>query len=344
MTVDLEDLRQKARSELASVKSAEALEGWRLAYLGRRGAVTEVTRGLGEVPAEERRGVGARANRLKTELEEALAEKVLELEHTTNAEIEAGSIDVTLPGSRVPAGRLHPITQTMRDILASLKEMGFQVAEGPEVEWEYYNFDALRIPEHHPARDSQDTFWLDFRKDGRRSMLLRTQTSPMQIRFMETHQPPIRVASPGRVYRYEATDATHEWMITQVELLAVDEGITFRHMKGCLTQLAQALFGRDRSVRFRCDYFPFVEPGAEVAIECGLCHGAGCRSCGNEGYLEIGGAGMVHREILENVGYDADRYTGFAAGFGVERIAMLRHGIDDIRYFYANDLRFLRQF
>jgi phenylalanyl-tRNA synthetase alpha chain len=344
LTVDLEDLRQKARSELASVKSAEALEGWRLAYLGRRGAVTEVTRGLGEVPAEERRGVGARANRLKTELEEALAEKVLELEHTTNAEIEAGSIDVTLPGSRVPAGRLHPITQTMRDILASLKEMGFQVAEGPEVEWEYYNFDALRIPEHHPARDSQDTFWLDFRKDGRRSMLLRTQTSPMQIRFMETHQPPIRVASPGRVYRYEATDATHEWMITQVELLAVDEGITFRHMKGCLTQLAQALFGRDRSVRFRCDYFPFVEPGAEVAIECGLCHGAGCRSCGNEGYLEIGGAGMVHREILENVGYDADRYTGFAAGFGVERIAMLRHGIDDIRYFYANDLRFLRQF
>ncbi len=232
MTVDLEDLRQKARSELASVKSADALEGWRLAYLGRRGAVTEVTRGLGEVPVEERRGVGARANQLKTELEEALAEKVLELEHIGNAEIEAGSIDVTLPGKRVPAGRLHPITQTMRDILASLKEMGFQVAEGPEVEWEYYNFEALRIPEHHPARDSQDTFWLDFRKDGRRSMLLRTQTSPMQIRFMETHQPPIRLASPGRVYRYEATDATHEWMITQVELLAVDEGITFRQMKG----------------------------------------------------------------------------------------------------------------
>ncbi|HEY7268659.1 MAG TPA: phenylalanine--tRNA ligase subunit alpha [Dehalococcoidia bacterium] len=344
MTVDLEALWEKARSDLAAANSSAALEAWRLDYLGRRGQVTEVTRGLGALPPEERRSVGARANQLKEELEQALAERAQSLVQSAVAEMEAGGIDVSLPGRRGLVGRLHPITQTMRDILASLAEMGFQVAEGPEVEWERYNFDALRIPEHHPARDMQDTFWLDFRKDGRRSMLLRTQTSPMQIRFMETHQPPIRVASPGRVYRYEATDATHEWMITQVELLAVDEGISFRHMKGCLTQLAQSLFGRGRRVRFRCDFFPFVEPGAEVAIECGLCFGAGCRSCGNEGWLEIGGAGMVHREILENVGYDADRYTGFAAGFGVERIAMLRHGIDDIRYFYSNDLRFLRQF
>jgi phenylalanyl-tRNA synthetase alpha chain len=344
LTVDFETLWEKARADLAAADTSEALEAWRLDYLGRRGQVTEITRGLGELPIEERRSIGARANQLKQELEQALAERAQTLERSAIAEMEAGGIDVTLPGRRGLVGRLHPITQTMRDILRSLAEMGFQIAEGPEVEWEHYNFDALRIPEHHPARDMQDTFWLDFRKDGRRSMLLRTQTSPMQIRFMEKHQPPIRVASPGRVYRYEATDATHEWMITQVELLAVDEGISFRHMKGCLTQLAQSLFGRDRSVRFRCDFFPFVEPGAEVAIECGLCHGAGCRSCGNEGFLEIGGAGMVHREILENVGYDADRYTGFAAGFGVERIAMLRHGIDDIRYFYANDLRFLRQF
>ena len=189
-----------------------------------------------------------------------------------------------------------------------------------------------------------DTFWLDQRRDGERTMLLRTHTSPNQVRFMEKQQPPLRVAVPGRVYRYEATDATHEWMMHQVEILAVDEGISMRHLKGTLTQFAQALFGADRAVRFRCDYFPFVEPGAEIAIECGLCHGAGCRSCGNEGWLEIGGAGMVHREILENVGYDADRFTGFAAGFGVERIAMLRHGIDDIRHFYGNDLRFLRQF
>ena len=342
--IDLETIWQKARSELACAGDANTLDAWRLAYLGRQGAVTQVLRLLGDLPVEERRTVGARANDLKRELERALAERAEEIERSAIAEIESVALDVTLPGRKGPVGRLHPISQTMRDILSSLTEMGFQVAEGPEVEWEYYNFEALRIPEHHPARDSQDTFWLDFRKDGKRNMLLRTQTSPMQIRFMETHQPPIRVAVPGRVYRYEATDATHEWMITQVELLAVDEGINFRHMKGCLTQLAQSLFGRDRSVRFRCDYFPFVEPGAEVAIECGLCHGAGCRSCGNEGYLEIAGAGMVHREILENVGYDADRYTGFAAGFGVERIAMLRYGIDDIRHFYGNDLRFLRKF
>jgi phenylalanyl-tRNA synthetase alpha chain len=344
LTIELEDLWQKARSELAAANSSDELESWRLAYLGRRGAVTEITRGLGELPVEERRSVGQRANQLKDELERALDERSKELERASIEEMEADAIDVSLPGRKGLVGRLHPITQTMRDILEALAEMGFQVAEGPEVEWERYNFDALRIPEHHPARDMQDTFWLDFRKDGRRPMLLRTQTSPMQIRFMETHKPPIRVASPGRVYRYEATDATHEWMITQVELLALDEGISFRHMKGCLTQLAQSLFGRDRKVRFRCDYFPFVEPGAEVAIECGICHGTGCRSCGNEGYLEIGGAGMVHREIIENAGFDAERYTGFAAGFGVERIAMLRHGIDDIRYFYANDLRFLRQF
>jgi len=342
--IDLETIWQKARSELACAGDVNTLDAWRLAYLGRQGAVTQVLRLLGDLPVEERRTVGARANDLKRELERALAERAEELERSAIAEIESVALDVTLPGRKGPVGRLHPISQTMRDILSSLTEMGFQVAEGPEVEWEYYNFEALRIPEHHPARDSQDTFWLDFRKDGKRNMLLRTQTSPMQIRFMEAHQPPIRVAVPGRVYRYEATDATHEWMITQVELLAVDEGINFRHMKGCLTQLAQSLFGRDRSVRFRCDYFPFVEPGAEVAIECGLCHGAGCRSCGNEGYLEIAGAGMVHREILENVGYDADRYTGFAAGFGVERIAMLRYGIDDIRHFYGNDLRFLRKF
>jgi phenylalanyl-tRNA synthetase alpha chain len=342
--IDLETIWQKARSELACAGDAKALDAWRLAYLGRQGAVTQVLRLLGDLPVEERRTVGARANDLKRELERALADRTEELERSAIAEIESVALDVTLPGRKGPVGRLHPISQTMRDILSSLTEMGFQVAEGPEVEWEYYNFEALRIPEHHPARDSQDTFWLDFRKDGKRNMLLRTQTSPMQIRFMEEHQPPIRVAVPGRVYRYEATDATHEWMITQVELLAIDEGISFRHMKGCLTQLAQALFGRDRSVRFRCDFFPFVEPGAEVAIECGFCHGDGCRSCGNEGYLEIAGAGMVHREILENVGYDADRFTGFAAGFGVERIAMLRYGIDDIRHFYGNDLRFLRQF
>ncbi|MPZ48701.1 MAG: phenylalanine--tRNA ligase subunit alpha [Dehalococcoidia bacterium] len=341
---DLEALRSRALIELSAAGDAAALDAWRLAYLGRQGAVTRVLRGLGELPAEERRAVGAMANAMRADLEGALAQRQTEAENAAIAQMEAGGIDVTLPGREGLVGRLHPITQTLREMLAALGAMGFQVAEGPEVEWEYYNFDALRIPWYHPSRDSQDTFWLEQKPESEKRVLLRTQTSPNQIRFMEKNQPPVRVAVPGRVYRFEATDATHEWMFHQVELLAVDEGISFKHMKGTLTQFARALFGQDREVRFRCHYFPFVEPGAEVDIQCGLCGGAGCRSCGGEGWLEIAGAGMVHREILENVGYDADRYTGFAAGFGVERIAMLRHGIDDIRNFYANDLRFLRQF
>jgi phenylalanyl-tRNA synthetase alpha chain len=340
---DLEVLRSRALAELSLAEDGTSLDSWRLAYLGRQGAVTQVLRGLGELPPEERRSVGAAANGLRGDLESELQRRRGQIERAEMAKLEAEAIDVTLPGRSGLVGRLHPITQTLRDMLGALAEMGFQVVEGPEVEWEYYNFDALRIPPHHPSRDTQDTFWVEGEAQEKR-VLLRTQTSPNQIRFMEKHDPPIRVAVPGRVYRYEATDATHEWMFHQVELLAVDEGINMSHMKGALTQLAQSLFGRDRQVRFRCHYFPFVEPGAEVDIQCDLCNGAGCRSCGNEGWLEICGAGMVHREILENVGYDADRYTGFAAGFGVERVAMLRHGIDDIRHFYANDLRFLHQF
>ncbi len=340
---DLDTLRSQALDELTKAEDATTLDQWRISYLGRQGAVTQILRGLGGLPPEERRTTGAAANALRGALESALDERRVQVDREAMARLEADAIDVTLPGRKNLVGRLHPITQTLRDMLDALGEMGFQVAEGPEVEWEYYNFDALRIPDHHPSRDTQDTFWVDGTLQEKR-LLLRTQTSPNQIRFMEKHEPPIRVAVPGRVYRYEATDATHEWMFHQVELLAVDEGINMSHMKGALTQLAQSLFGRDRKVRFRCHYFPFVEPGAEVDIECGICGGEGCRSCGNEGWLEICGAGMVHREIIENVGYDADRYTGFAAGFGVERIAMLRHGIDDIRHFYSNDLRFLRQF
>jgi len=341
---DLDALRGRALSDLAATTDPASLETWRLAYMGRQGSVTQLLRGLGELPAEERRATGAAANALRTELEAALETRRVEVEAAAVAALEAGGIDVTLPGRKGLVGRLHPISLTIRDMLGAIGAMGFQVIEGPEVESEYYNFDALRIPEYHPSRDTQDTFWLERDGDGARKVLLRTQTSPNQVRFMEQNQPPIRIAVPGRVYRYEATDATHEWMFHQIEILAVDEGITMGHMKGALTQMAQALFGQDRPVRFRCHYFPFVEPGAEVDIQCDLCKGAGCRSCGNEGWLEIAGAGMVHREILENVGYDADRYTGFAAGFGVERIAMLRHSIDDIRYFFSNDLRFLRQF
>ena len=344
VTTDLAELERRALAELVEARDAAALEEWRITHLGRRGALTQVLRGLAELPMEERRSVGARANELRDALEQAFTNRQAEVESKSLADLESERIDVTLPGRRGLVGRLHPITQTLRDMLAAFGSMGFQVAEGPEIEWDYYNFEALRIPKHHPARDTMDTFWLDYRRDGERAMLLRTHTSPNQVRFMEQHQPPVRIMVPGRVYRYEATDATHEWMITQVEILAVDEGINFRHLKGALTQFAQIMFGSDRDVRFRCDFFPFVEPGADISVQCGLCKGAGCRSCGGEGYLEIGGAGMVHREILENVGYDPDRYTGFAAGIGVERIAMLRYGVDDIRYFYGNDLRFLRQF
>lgn len=341
---DLETIRSRALAELAAAADAEALDAWRLAYLGRQGAVTQILRGLGELAPEERRAIGSKANSLRDELQTALTDREVQVQAAALTVLEAGSIDVTLPGRRGLVGRLHPITKTMRDMLGALGEMGFQVTEGPEVEWERYNFDALRIPQYHPARDAHDTFWLDAQSDRQRAVLLRTHTSPNQIRFMEQHQPPVRIAVPGRVYRYEATSAKNEWMFHQVEILAVDEGISMRNLKGTVTQFAQTLFGEDRAVRFRCSYFPFVEPGAEVDIDCRLCGGAGCRSCGYEGWLEIGGAGMVHREIIESVGYDADRYTGFAAGFGVERIAMLRHDIDDIRHFFANDLRFLRQF
>jgi len=342
--VDLIELRQRAARALESACDLAELESRRLQFLGRQGEVTQTLRDVGSLPRDQRPEFGAAANVLRADLEELLAKRKWHLEKAALDRLETEAIDVSLPGRGGLVGRLHPITQTLRDMLGASRDMGFQVTEGPEVEWEYYNFDALRTPEYHPARDTQDTFWIDFKREGKRAMLLRTQTSPNQIRFMESHQPPVRIAVPGRVYRYEATDATHEWMFQQVELLAVDEGLSMRHLKGAMTQFAQALFGRNRAVRFRCHYFPFVEPGAEMDIQCEICGGDGCRSCGNEGWLEIAGCGMVHREILENVGYDADRYTGFAAGFGVERIAMLRHKIDDIRHFYSNDLRFLRQF
>ena len=246
---------------------------------------------------------------------------------------------MTLPGRPTPIGTIHPVTSTTRDICAAFGSMGFEVVEGPEVELDRYNFEMLNIPRHHPARDSFNTLWLDRTDEaGERPLLLRTHTSPMQIRTMERTEPPVRVIVPGKVYRYEATDATHEWHFSQVEGLAVDRGITFADLKGTLYEFARRLFGEDVRARFRCDYFPFVEPGAEMAIAWDGGPGGG------EEWIEILGAGMVHPNVLAGVGYDPEVYTGFAFGIGIERIAMLRHGIDDIRHFYANDLRFLRQF
>jgi phenylalanyl-tRNA synthetase alpha chain len=344
MTADLSQIEAQARADLAAAENAEALESWRVTYLGRKGRLTQVLRSLGALPIEERRLLGADANRLKTELEQALAAREEEIEAGKLAVFEKGGVDVTLPGRPKPVGRLHPVTQTLRDVLAAFVSMGFSVVEGPEIELDYYNFEALRIPKDHPARDTMDTLYIDIRRNDHYDILMRTHTSPNQVRVMEKRQPPIRVVVPGRCYRHEATDPTHEWMQTQVELLAVDEGISMGDLKGTLFEFAKRIFGQERRVRFRCDYFPFVEPGADMSIDCVICGGEGCRTCGGEGWIEILGAGMVHPEILANMGYDADRYTGFAAGMGIERIAMLRYGIEDIRLFYANDLRFLRQF
>jgi len=339
-------IETSALDELARVSSSDDLESWRVAYLGRRGQLTQVLRGLASIESiEERRRLGAEANQAKDRLETACQERKRQLEELQVARvIEEQPLDVTLPGPPLPRGRLHPITQTLRDVLQAFSSMGFQVVEGPEVEWDYYNFEALRIPADHPARDMWDTLWIDFERDGRRQMLLRTHTSPNQIRIMERSQPPIRVVVPGKCYRFEATDPTHEWMMTQVEGLAVDEGISMADLKGTLAEFARRIFGRERKVAFRCDYFPFVEPGMELRIDCFICRGEGCRTCGRSGWIEILGAGMVHPEIIANAGYDAERNTGFAFGMGVERIALLRHGVDDIRHFYANDLRFLQQF
>ena len=336
------EVDRDAREALAGASDEEALEQWRTATLGRSGTLTAVLRSLSGLDGDARRTVGRAANTLKSELEAALERRREELSAAALAtEVASGALDVTLPGRPRRRGALHPVTQTLRDILAAFERMGFAVVEGPEVELDEYNFQRLRIPPDHPARDMQDTFWIESGE-----VLLRTHTSPMQIRYMDSHEPPIRIAVPGRVYRYEATDATHEWMLSQVELLAIDEGVSLADLKGTLEEFARALFGPERKVLLRHSYFPFVEPGVELAVDCFVCPGddPSCSVCRGAGWLEIMGAGMVHPELIDAAGYDWERYTGFAAGMGVERIAMLRYGVDDIRNFHANDLRFLRQF
>jgi phenylalanyl-tRNA synthetase alpha chain len=344
----VEELRAEALGGLEAATNDAAIEAWRVEWLGRQeGRVTALVGRIREQPADQRAAFGAAANGLKRTLEDALAAKQEALRQAaleTLATTEA--IDVTLPGRPQPVGRLHPVTQTMRDCIKAFGDMGFRVAEGPEVEWSRYNFDAARIPEDHPARDMWDTIWVNTLIDGERKMLLRTHTTPNQIRVMERQEPPIRVIVPGKCYRQEATDASHEWMLTQIEGLAVDEGVRMSDLKGVLYEFARKLFGSDRKIIFHHSYFPFVEPGIEMAMDCFICKGAGgdCHTCHGTGWIEILGAGMVHPEIIDNAGYGSDRYTGFAFGIGVERVALLRWGIEDIRNFYQNDLRFLSQF
>ncbi|MCE7927337.1 MAG: phenylalanine--tRNA ligase subunit alpha [Dehalococcoidia bacterium] len=341
-------LKGEALDALHSAHDDAGIEAWRVEWLGRQdGRVTAILRSVKDQPPETRAAFGAGANELKVALETALEQKREALRKAALESLAtAEALDVTLPGRKRPVGRLHPVTQTMRDCLAAFAEMGFRAVEGPEVEWAYYNFDAARIPEDHPARDMWDTIWVDTFIDGQRKMLLRTHTTPNQIRVMERSQPPIRVVVPGKCFRQEATDATHEWMLTQIEGLAVDEGVRMSDLKGTLYGFARRLFGDDRRIIFHHSYFPFVEPGVEMAIDCFICRGAGadCRTCHGTGWIEILGAGMVHPEIIEKAGYDSSRYTGFAFGMGVERVALLRWGIEDIRHFYQNDLRFLSQF
>ena len=345
---DLESLRDASLAELDAVTDASGLEAWRLAYLGRSGKLTQALRSVSTVPVEERPALGAAGNQTKALLEERLAERRAALEQARLGSLAEDSIDITLPGRPVALGRLHPSTIIVREITHIFRGMGFQVVEGPEVEWDYYNFEALNIPKDHPARDMFDTFWLDANRDeqGGFTTLLRTHTSPMQARIMESRQPPIRVVVPGKCYRYEATDATHESQFYQIEGLAVDRGVTFANLKHTLHEFARRLFGSDRKVRFRCDYFPFVEPGVDLSVDCFNCDGSdsSCRICRGAGWMEIMGAGMVHPNVLRNAGYDPAVYTGFAFGLGPERIAMLKYGIEDIRLFYGNDIRFLRQF
>ncbi|MDQ6693126.1 MAG: phenylalanine--tRNA ligase subunit alpha [Chloroflexota bacterium] len=351
----IDEARQEALQSLTGSATGAALEEWNREYLGKKGRLTALFRGVGTLPQEERAGAGQAINTAKLELEEAYTQTQARVSGGEQAgKLQAEGVDITLPGRAVSAGHLHIITQTARDIVRAFRDMGFQVYEGPDVELDLYNFELLNIPPEHPARSMQDTFYINDEllglrpKDARPGdlppVVLRTHTSPAQIRVMRKMEPPIRMIVPGRAYRDESTDATHETYFTQMEGMAIDRQVTLADLKGTLAAFARAIFGRERKVRFRCDYFPYVEPGVDLSIDCMVCGGKGCRSCKYTGWLEIMGAGMIHPQVLINGGLDPEEYSGFAFGMGFERIAMLRHSIDDIRLFYGNDLRFLRQF
>ncbi|HXF72620.1 MAG TPA: phenylalanine--tRNA ligase subunit alpha [Actinomycetota bacterium] len=328
---------------LARAATLEELEAAQVEVLGRRSRWAAVQRSLGGLPPEDRRAVGRRANEVKEELERALAARRGELERAAEAALlERDRVDLTLPGRRPRPGGLHPLTIVEQEIVEVFTRMGYRVVEGPLVETDWYNFTALNIPPDHPARTEKDTIFLDV--PGHPDLLLRTETSAMQIRAMERQPPPVYVIAPGRVFRHDTPDATHSPVFHQVEGLAVDEGISFADLKGTLLAFAKAVFGEETRVRMNPDYFPFVEPGAELEVSCFLCRGAGCRTCKGTGWIEMLGCGMVHPNVLRNVGYDPERYTGFAFGMGLERVTMVRYGIPDLRLFFEGDVRFLERF
>ena len=344
MKEKLEQIKRMAREEIDALgkqneSRAEALEALRVKFLGKKGELTAVLRGMGALSAEERPLIGQLANEVRSEVESLIEKTKKEIE---NAELEhklkAEEIDVTMPGKRVEAGRLHPITQVLNEMTDIFVGLGFQVVDGPEVEYDLYNFEKLNIPKNHPARDTQDTFYIN------ENIVLRTQTSPVQVRVMENSKPPIRIVSPGRVYRSDTLDATHSPLFHQMEGLVVDKGVTMTDLKGTLELFAKKLYGENAKIKLRPHHFNFTEPSAEVDLCCFSCGGKGCRLCKGEGWIEILGAGMVHPKVLKGCGIDPDIYSGFAFGMGIERVVMGRFSINDIRLFYENDVRFLKQF
>ncbi len=338
MTEALSDLQRAAETELSAADTEEDLQAIRIRYLGRKGLLTKLLRDISNVDPRERPLFGKRCNEIKDFLAAAIDSALKEKARSGKEKLLLQErIDVTLPGRGVRSGRLHPITQVLNETCAFFAGFGFSVVEGPEIELDYYNFEALNIPRNHPARDMQDTFYVE------ENIVLRTHTSPVQVRVMEKRRPPLRIISPGRVYRRDS-DISHTPMFHQVEGLLVDKGITFSDLKGLLTAFLKDMFGEGTELRFRPSFFPFTEPSAEVDIRCVMCGGMGCRVCGQSGWLEILGSGMVDPAVFKNVGYDSEEFSGFAFGLGLERIAMLRYGISDIRMFFENDKRFLEQF
>ncbi len=337
MEQELNTLQTLAKDELNAVTDSAQLEDFRIRFLGRKGEFSSIMKGLGKVPKEDKPRLGQLANNIKKELESLFDKKKISLNADSSASGNGSSIDLTLPGRKPETGKLHPVTQIMNEVCAIFESLGFSVAEGPDVEHDHYNFEALNIPAHHPARDMHDTFYVSD------SILLRTHTSPMQARIMETQQPPLRVIAPGKVYRCDS-DITHTPMFHQVEGFLVDKNVSFADLKGVLTIFTQKMFDKKLELRFRPSFFPFTEPSAEVDIACVMCNGKGCRVCKQTGWLEILGSGMIDPEVFKKVGYNPEVYSGFAFGLGIERIAMLKYGIDDIRLYYENDLRFLSQF
>ena len=335
----LKEIRNKINLEVKIVKKIKDIEKIKNECLGRKGELTLLLRKLGSLSKEDRPKIGKLLHQYKKEIEELIQKKTIEIVRSEKEKrIKSESIDISLLGKRMDRGTIHPIQLILKEIEEVFLGLGFKIEEGPEVELDYYNFEALNIPKDHPARDDQDSFFIN------NDILLRTHTSPVEIRVMEKQKPPIRIIATGKCYRRDSTDSTHSPMFHQIEGLAVDENITFGDLKGVLTVFFRRIFGKDRKIRFRPGFFPFTEPSAEVDVSCLLCKGKGCQSCGYTGWLEIMGAGMTDPAVFKKVGYDSEKYSGFAFGMGVERIAMLKYGINDIRLFFENDLRFLKQF